>query len=92
MKTMVSTLDGFKLSEMDLKIRGPGEILGLAQSGRKEGGLVDLKRDGELAELARRKAELLVQEDSRLEKEQNRVLREKLNRRYRLSLDLAQIS
>lgn len=92
MKTMVSTLDGFKLSEMDLKMRGPGEIFGLAQSGRKEGGLVDLKRDGELAEQARQKAEYLLKEDPRLDNPRNRPLREKLGRRYQGFMGLAQIS
>jgi ATP-dependent DNA helicase RecG len=92
MKTMVSTLDGFKLSEMDLKMRGPGEIFGLAQSGRREGGLVDLKRDRELVELARAKAESLLKEDPRLENKGNHALREKLNRRYKGLLNLAQIS
>jgi ATP-dependent DNA helicase RecG len=92
MKTMVSTLDGFKLSEMDLKMRGPGEIFGLAQSGRREGGLVDLKRDGELVEQARRRAEILLQEDPRLENPKNGPLRERLSRRYHGLLELAQIS
>jgi ATP-dependent DNA helicase RecG len=92
LKTMVSTLDGFKLSEMDLKMRGPGEIFGLAQSGKREEGLVDLKRDGELAEQARRKAEVILEVDPRLENPDNQTLREKLNRRYHGLLNLAQIS
>ncbi len=52
-KMMVSTNDGFKLSEFDLRTRGPGEIFGVAQSGRREGGLVDLKRDVEIVDKAR---------------------------------------
>ncbi len=92
MKTMVSTLDGFKLSEMDLKMRGPGDIFGLAQSGRREGGLIDLKRDGDLVDQARQKAESILAEDPRLEKPTQTFLREKLEVRYRELLDLAQIS
>ena len=54
MKIMVSTLDGFKLSEHDLKMRGPGEIFGVSQSGHREGGIVDLKKDIDVVEEARR--------------------------------------
>jgi ATP-dependent DNA helicase RecG len=92
MKTMVSTLDGFELSEMDLKIRGPGDILGLAQSGQREGGLVDLRRDGALVEKARFKAEEILKEDPELRKPRNAPIRVKLDRRYQNLLNLAQIS
>jgi ATP-dependent DNA helicase RecG len=91
-KTMVSTLDGFQLSEMDLKMRGPGEILGLAQSGRREGGLVDLRRDGHLVEQARQKAEDLLKDDPQLDKPQNSAIRDKLGRHYQTLLNLAQVS
>jgi ATP-dependent DNA helicase RecG len=92
MKTMVSTLDGFKLSEFDLKMRGPGEIFGVAQSGRREGGLVDLKRDVDVVEQARKDAIELVDKDPGLVSPANRGLREKLETRYRGLVDLAQIS
>lgn len=92
MKTMVSTLDGFKLSEVDLKMRGPGEIFGVAQSGRREGGLVDLKRDVEIVEEARKKALEIAEIDPGLKRAENSSLRERLESRYRGLLDLAQIS
>jgi ATP-dependent DNA helicase RecG len=92
MKTMVSTLDGFKLSEVDLKMRGPGEIFGVAQSGRREGGLVDLKRDVEIVEEARKTALEIAEIDPGLKRAENSSLRERLESRYRGLLDLAQIS
>ncbi|HVZ81795.1 MAG TPA: ATP-dependent DNA helicase RecG [bacterium] len=92
MKTMVSTLDGFKLSEVDLKMRGPGEIFGVAQSGRREGGLVDLKRDVDVVEEARKKALEIADIDPGLKRSENKSLRERLESRYRGLLDLAQIS
>jgi ATP-dependent DNA helicase RecG len=92
MKTMVSTLDGFKLSEVDLKMRGPGEIFGVAQSGRREGGLVDLKRDVDVVEEARKKALEIADIDPGLKRSENSSLRERLESRYRGLLDLAQIS
>ncbi len=91
-KIMVSTLDGFKLSEFDLKMRGPGEIFGVAQSGRREGGIVDLKRDVDVVEEARRDAQALVTKDPGLVREENRFLRTRLESRYQAVLNLAQIS
>ena len=91
-KFMVSTLDGFKLAEFDLKMRGPGEIFGVAQSGRKEGGIVDLKRDVEVVEAARKDAQTIVEKDPGLKQEPNRSLRNRLESRYQAALDLAQIS
>jgi ATP-dependent DNA helicase RecG len=91
-KIMVSTLDGFKLSEFDLRMRGPGEIFGVAQSGRREGGIVDLKRDIDVVDLARKDAQTLVEKDPGLNLEPNRSLRTRLQSRYQAALDLAQIS
>jgi len=92
MKIMVSTLDGFKLSEFDLKMRGPGEIFGLAQSGRREGGIVDLKRDVDVVDEARRVALEILDRDPKLTSFQNQSLKYSLDSKYRNLLDLAQIS
>ncbi|MBQ9538188.1 MAG: ATP-dependent DNA helicase RecG [Treponema sp.] len=53
MKALHESTDGFKIAEADLKLRGPGEILGTAQSGYISLGLADLVRDKELLSLAR---------------------------------------
>ena len=53
MKALHESTDGFKIAEADLKLRGPGEILGTAQSGYLSLGLADLVRDKELLTLAR---------------------------------------
>jgi ATP-dependent DNA helicase RecG len=92
MKIMVDTLDGFKLSELDLKMRGPGEIFGVAQSGRREGGIVDLKRDVDVVDEARKAAIVILERDPRLLLEEQRGLRQNLESKYRNLLDLAQIS
>ncbi len=92
MKVMVSTLDGFKLSEFDLRMRGPGEIFGVAQSGRREGGIVDLKRDVDVVEEARKMGLAILEKDSRLKLPENNRLRESLHTKYHQLLDLAQIS
>jgi len=89
-KIMTTTTDGFKLSEFDLKLRGPGEILGLAQSGRREGGLVDLRRDGALVERARETAGRWIEADPRLEAPDHAFLKAALKSRY--DFQLASIS
>ncbi len=89
-KIMTTTNDGFKLSEFDLKMRGPGEIFGLAQSGKREGGLVDLRRDVELVDRAREMAEEILKKDPRLEKPENADLRKTIVGRY--DFQLASIS
>ncbi len=92
MKIMVDTLDGFKLSELDLKMRGPGEIFGVAQSGRREGGIVDLKRDVDVVDEARKAALTIIEGDPKLISDDNKGLRQNLESKYRDLLDLAQIS
>ncbi len=92
MKIMIETLDGFKLSELDLKMRGPGEIFGVAQSGRREGGIVDLKRDVDVVDEARKAATTILEGDPKLLSEDNKGLRQNLETKYRDLLDLAQMS
>ncbi len=53
MKALHESTDGFRIAEADLKLRGPGEILGTEQSGYLSLGLADLVRDKELLALAR---------------------------------------
>ena len=61
LKIMRESNDGFALAEEDLRLRGPGEILGQRQSGMPEFALVDLATHGDLIPHARRAAEAIVQ-------------------------------
>ena len=63
---MLSTSDGFKIAEMDLRQRGPGEICGIRQHGVTDFRVADLVRDRKLLELARREAAALVENDPEL--------------------------
>jgi ATP-dependent DNA helicase RecG len=59
----VESSDGFRLSEMDLELRGEGDVLGETQSGkRSQLRLLKVTRDGELIEHARKLAEKLIQQ------------------------------
>lgn len=66
LKAMVSTTDGFKLAELDLKLRGPGNIEGTQQSGLVDLKLASLVDDENLMKLARYEAEQLLQQDPNL--------------------------
>ena len=64
METMVQTNDGFIISEVDLQLRGPGDLMGTQQSGVLDLKIADLARDGQIVTIARDAARTLIQEDA----------------------------
>ncbi|MBL6674783.1 MAG: ATP-dependent DNA helicase RecG [Alphaproteobacteria bacterium] len=68
---MTETNDGFIIAEEDLKIRGPGEILGKRQSGLPSFNVADLSYDGDLLEEAKLNAEKIINDDPKLENNKN---------------------
>ncbi|MFZ1686702.1 MAG: ATP-dependent DNA helicase RecG [Flavobacteriales bacterium] len=64
--TMVRTQDGFEISEVDLRLRGPGDIMGTQQSGLPQLHLADLIADAGLLQQARRSAQRLLDADPEL--------------------------
>jgi ATP-dependent DNA helicase RecG len=88
---MTGTQDGFKIAEVDLGLRGPGDFFGTRQSGLPEFHVADLLRDGAMLEEARREAFALVQSDPQLVAPGHRGLRGALLARWRGKLDLAGI-
>lgn len=80
---MVSTSDGFELAELDLQLRGPGDMTGTQQSGLAfDLKIASLGKDGQILTLAREAAEKVLDDDPGLSKPENRQLRE-LAERYR---------
>jgi len=79
LNSMEKYSDGFKLAEIDLKLRGPGEILGLKQSGIPEFIFSDLTKDLEILEIARRVAFEIIDNDPRLLNPQNIILKKILD-------------
>jgi ATP-dependent DNA helicase RecG len=71
LKTMVATTDGFKIAEVDLKLRGPGNLMGTQQSGVLNLKIADILKDAKILVTARNKAISLLQEDENLSKEVN---------------------
>jgi len=75
METMVRTNDGFEIAEVDLKLRGPGDIMGKQQSGVLNLQIADLVRDKDILQLARQYAVKLLKEDAPMEKSEHATLR-----------------
>jgi ATP-dependent DNA helicase RecG len=88
---MVETNDGFKIAEVDLQLRGPGEFFGTRQSGLPEFRVADLLRDTAILEEARREAQTITAGDPELREPAHRGLRQALLTRWRGKLDLASV-
>ena len=86
---MEATNDGFRISEEDLSIRGPGEFMGTRQSGLPDFRVANIMRDGKILNQARDAAFDLLEADPRLEKEEHALLREVLLMRWGGRLELA---
>lgn len=73
---MCETTDGFKISEEDLKLRGPGDMDGTQQSGMPiQLNIADLNHDGPLLMVARNEASDILDKDPKLEAHENDILR-----------------
>ncbi len=86
---MTGTSDGFKIAEVDLALRGPGEFFGTRQSGLPEFRMADLLRDTAILEEARQEAEAIVARDPELSAPPHGALRAGLLARWRGKLALA---
>ena len=74
LKTMTETTDGFKIAEVDLKLRGPGELEGTSQSGILDLRIADITADTAIIEQARNDAKDLLSQDLNLEQVQHQAL------------------
>ncbi|MEO0373108.1 MAG: ATP-dependent DNA helicase RecG [Cyanobacteria bacterium P01_A01_bin.17] len=80
LKVMEQSQDGFWISEMDMRFRGPGEVMGTRQSGLPDLALASLVDDQEALELARDAAEKAIAQDPTLERWP--LMRTELEQRY----------
>lgn len=81
--TMVKTNNGFEISEIDLQLRGPGDITGTQQSGVLELKVANLAKDQVILQEARNTVIEIFDKDPMLEKPENEMLKNYLNRRTR---------
>ncbi len=78
LETMTATTDGFQIAEVDLKLRGPGDLMGTQQSGVLQLKIADIIKDNQWLKTARSDAQELLREDPRLEAIKNTSLRQTL--------------
>jgi ATP-dependent DNA helicase RecG len=74
LETMVRTNDGFEIAEADLKLRGPGDIMGTQQSGVLNLKIADIVKDKDILEQARYYAKKVLKEDPKLSNPENKAL------------------
>ena len=75
LETMVRTNDGFEIAETDLKLRGPGDIMGTQQSGILNLRIADIVKDGQILRIARSSALEVLKADPSLNEEHNRPIK-----------------
>ncbi|HUX92981.1 MAG TPA: ATP-dependent DNA helicase RecG [Ignavibacteriaceae bacterium] len=92
LQTMVNFLDGFKIAEIDLKLRGPGNIFGTEQSGFPELKHADLINDTQLIIRAKTAAFALIENDPHFQKENHFIIKKNLLEHYSHSLNYAKIA
>tara|TARA_B100001057_G_scaffold187014_1_gene187845 strand:+ start:22563 stop:24668 length:2106 start_codon:yes stop_codon:yes gene_type:complete len=78
-ETMVKVSDGFKLADVDLKLRGPGDMLGTRQSGMLKFKLADIIYDSEILNNARNSALKILKNDPRLSNKENTPIRNEIS-------------
>ena len=92
-ETMVRTNDGFEIAEVDLKLRGPGDIEGTQQSGIPFNlKIAHLGRDNQILQLARDTAELIISEDPNLQLDKNFIFAKHIKKGNPRQIDWGKIS
>lgn len=93
MEIMTRTNDGFEISEADLQLRGPGDLEGTQQSGLPfDLKIADLVRDSRMLEIVRNIAMEILNDDPRLEKQENTILSRQLKTLKQTSVNWGNIS
>ncbi|HTJ48935.1 MAG TPA: ATP-dependent DNA helicase RecG [Cyclobacteriaceae bacterium] len=92
LETMVKTNNGFEIAETDLKLRGPGDLMGTQQSGVLDLLIADIAKDGELLKQARETAIEILNEDPALLKPENQVIKTQIESMRKTTVNWSRIS
>ncbi|MFN9984478.1 MAG: helicase-related protein, partial [Pirellula sp.] len=91
LKLFASNHDGFALAELDLKLRGPGELLGTRQTGLPTLRIADLSRDAEILQLARSLACEIIATDPQLSLPEHAKLRRQVVAKHGATLEISDV-
>ena len=91
-QTMVRTNNGFEIADVDLKLRGPGDLMGTQQSGVLDLLISDLSQDGELLKIARQEAHQILQDDPLLESSLHQNIRRQVALQPKSTINWSRIS
>jgi ATP-dependent DNA helicase RecG len=91
LSVLAATTDGFKIAEEDLRLRGPGEMMGTRQHGLPELRVANLVSDIDLLRMAQQDAGRIVQQDPQLRRPEQAVLRSLLMQKYRDTIELLDV-
>ncbi|NDE61489.1 MAG: ATP-dependent DNA helicase RecG, partial [Cyclobacteriaceae bacterium] len=92
LETLVRTNDGFEIADVDLKLRGPGDLMGTQQSGITDLLIADLSKDAPLLTLARDAAQQLLREDPALELPQHAPVLRQISQQKATAVNWSRIS
>lgn len=92
MKTMVDTTDGFKIADVDLKLRGPGDLQGTQQSGVLDLKIADLIKDEAILKAARQEAIAILEDSEIYNAPENSAIIRELGRREHKTSNWSDIS
>jgi ATP-dependent DNA helicase RecG len=92
METLVRTTDGFEIADVDLRLRGPGDLSGTQQSGILDLKLANIVQDAAILKAARDIAQLILTKDLKLQHPANEILRNQLKKMKGNKIDWGAIS
>ncbi|HWA34076.1 MAG TPA: helicase-related protein, partial [Cyclobacteriaceae bacterium] len=92
METMVRTNNGFEIADTDLKLRGPGDLMGTQQSGVLDLRIADLGKDGKILTVAREAAVRILEEDPDLKKPEHQSIKNHIASLRKSAVNWAKIS
>ena len=91
-ETMVRTNNGFEIAEVDLKLRGPGDLMGTQQSGALDLLIADLSKDADVLKKAREAANELLENDPQLAKPENKMVLQQIQSMRKTEVNWSRIS
>lgn len=92
LETMVRTNDGFEIADVDLKLRGPGDLMGTQQSGITDLLIADLSKDAPILTLARDAAQQVLANDPNLSQPENAPILRQVRQQKKSAVNWSRIS